>query len=335
MKKLVSLFLILVLALSAVSASAVKLGELSYLNDDGSKRAKLLLEVYNTLEKNNIALFRAPDSDSSAFDEIEVVPFDNLNSMFMALQNGQIDMMITYSKVFNYLMVQNGIQPGEDYKDLNTGVVRDVFSAGSEYSALPPEVQYMMDQILGTDFSFMLKDSDTALRDEINAAIAELKADGSIQKMMQDQFDALKEGKPLEATEIEKIEGADTIRVAVTGDLPPMDFIDENGKPAGFNTAVLSAISKKIRKNIELVSIDSGARAVALASGSVDAVFWCRTAAPDIELAKQLPEDKKLGIAMLLAAVVDMRDSSLDVPDNTILTDPYWHDVYVLRDWRN
>lgn len=331
MKKLVSLLLILVLVLSAVSASAIKIGELSYLNDDGSRRAQLLLKVISALDNSNVSLFRYPGEDSADFNDLEVVPFDNLNSMFMALQSGQIDIMITYSKVFNYLLAQSGINL-EDTMNPHTGEQLDIFSTESEYSALPPEVGFMMDQILGTDFSFMLKDSDTALRDEFNAAIAELKAENAIRQMMQAQFDALKEGKPLEATEIEKIEGADTIRVAVTGDLPPMDFIDESGKPAGFNTAVLSAISKKIGKNIELVSIDSGARAVALASGSVDVVFWCRTAAPDTELAKQLPEEKMLGIAFLLAMVNDMRDNSIDVPDNTILTDPYWHDIYVLRD---
>ena len=331
MKKLVSLLLILVLALSAVSASAAKLGELSYLNDDGSRRAQLLMNVFNILEENHITLFRSPDTNSDDFTQLEVVPFDNLNSMYMALQTGQIDMMITYSKVFNYLLAQGGARP-EDFKDPYSGDQRDIYTAGNGYSTLPPEVVFMMDQIMGTDFSFMLKDSDTALRDELNAAIAELKAENAIQQMMQDQFDALKEGKPLEATEIETIDGAVTIRVAITGDLPPMDFIDESGKPAGFNTAVLSAISKKIGKNIELVSIDSGARAIALANDSVDVVFWCRTAAPDIELAKQVPEDKKLGIAVLLAAVTDMRDNSIDIPDNTILTDPYWHDIYVLRD---
>ncbi len=330
MKKLVSLLVILVLALSAVSASAAKLGELSYLNDDGSKRAQLLMNVFNILEENHITLFRSPDTNSDDFTQLEVVPFDNLNTMYMALQNGQIDMMITYSKVFNYLLAQGGAR-SEDFKDPYSGNQQDIYTAGNGYSTLPPEVVFMMDQIMGTDFSFMLKDSDTALRDELNAAIAELKAENAIQQMMQDQFDALKEGKPLEATEIETIDDAVTIRVAVTGDLPPMDFIDESGKPAGFNTAVLSAISKKIGKNIELVSIDSGARAIALASGSVDVVFWCRTAAPDIELAKQVPEDKKLGIAVLLAAVTDMRDNSIDIPDNTILTDPYWHDIYVLR----
>ena len=77
----------------------------------------------------------------------------------------------------------------------------------------------------------------------------------------------------LNKAEIEKIDNAETIRVGVTGDLPPIDYVDEAGIPAGFNTAVLAEISRRIVKNIELVSIESGARSIALSeySGAVAA----------------------------------------------------------------
>ena len=47
-----------------------------------------------------------------------------------------------------------------------------------------------------------------------------------------------------------------------------------DGTPAGFSTAVLAEISKRINKNIELVSVDSAARAAILASKGADVVFW-------------------------------------------------------------
>ena len=56
--------------------------------------------------------------------------------------------------------------------------------------------------------------------------------------------------------------------------MPPLDLVLADGTPAGFNTAVLAEISKRINKNFEIIDIDSNARAVALTSNKIDVVFW-------------------------------------------------------------
>lgn len=71
-----------------------------------------------------------------------------------------------------------------------------------------------------------------------------------------------------------KFDGAKEIKVAVTGDLPPIDYIDPNGSPEGFNAAILAEICGRLGVNVKLINIDSGARASMLASGRADAVFW-------------------------------------------------------------
>ena len=40
-----------------------------------------------------------------------------------------------------------------------------------------------------------------------------------------------------------KFDDADTITVALNGYLPPIDYVDEAGNPAGFNVAVLAEMS--------------------------------------------------------------------------------------------
>ena len=60
----------------------------------------------------------------------------------------------------------------------------------------------------------------------------------------------------------------------MTGDLPPLDFVNTDGTPAGFNTALLAEIAKRLGKNIAVVQIDSGARAAALSSEQIDVIFW-------------------------------------------------------------
>mgnify|MGYP002513585986 CR=1 FL=1 len=65
--------------------------------------------------------------------------------------------------------------------------------------------------------------------------------------------------------------------MTVTGDVPPMDFVAADGKAAGFNIALLTEIANRAQVNIKLVQIETGARAMALASGKVDAVFWTKS----------------------------------------------------------
>ena len=55
---------------------------------------------------------------------------------------------------------------------------------------------------------------------------------------------------------------------------PPIDYIDADGAPAGFNTAVLAEIGRRLGVNIELISAQTGSRTMALTSGTADAVFW-------------------------------------------------------------
>ncbi len=100
---------------------------------------------------------------------------------------------------------------------------------------------------------------------------------GTLDKLIQEQIDAPINGEDVKSIVVPKIEGAETIKVAVTGALPPMDYVAADGTPAGFNTAVLAEISQRIGKNIELVVVDSIGHATALSSGTVDAVFWTRT----------------------------------------------------------
>ena len=73
-------------------------------------------------------------------------------------------------------------------------------------------------------------------------------------------------------------DGADTVKVAVTGDMPPIDYVDEAGQPAGFNTALLAELGRRMQVNIELVNVEAGARTAALVSGRADVVFWFETA---------------------------------------------------------
>lgn len=103
----------------------------------------------------------------------------------------------------------------------------------------------------------------------------------------------------------DKFEGAETVNVLVTGDIPPLDYVDAGGTPAGYNTALLAELGRWLHVNINLVSSESGTRVAALTSGRVDAVFW-------IEI---MPDGKQF-----------------DKPEGVLVTRPYygWSKVFLI-----
>ena len=141
---------------------------------------------------------------------------------------------------------------------------------------------------------------------------------------------AAETGEPV-AIAFEQFEG-DPIKVAVTGSLPPMDYVAPDGSFAGFNTAVLSEIGKRLQKNIELVQVDSVGRALALAEGTVDVVFWTRVGSPDPSQydVNMDSEEIKTIYDSIIEQTATLRDPSMDVPDGTILTVPYLHEMLIL-----
>lgn len=112
--------------------------------------------------------------------------------------------------------------------------------------------------------------------DAFNNAIIAMKADGTLDSLIENDLKAYIESDP-EPKDLPVFEGAKTVKVGVTGDLPPMDFVAANGKAAGFNVALLTEIANRTQVNFELVQIETGARPMALSSGKVDVVFWTRS----------------------------------------------------------
>ncbi len=140
-----------------------------------------------------------------------------------------------------------------------------------------------------------LKDKGEGLRDKFNEALAAVKADGTLDAMKKRYL--VTDGET-ESAVFEKFSGADTIRVAVTGDLPPIDYIASNGRAAGFNTALIAEIAKRLKVNVRLVYTNTGARAASLMAGRSDVVFWYQ--------------------------VTEGAAKQYDVPAGVILSEPYY-----------
>ena len=177
----------------------------------------------------------------------EMVNYDNLSAALMDLESGKI--------------VGIGVE----------GCVADYIAAHNEKI-----VVYTKRDDIMTNFSMMTMDSNKEVYDILNNAIKEMKADGTLDALVENELKAYIESDPV-AKDLPHFDGAKTIKIGVTGDVPPMDFVASNGKAAGFNIALLAEIANRAQVNIELVQIETGARPIALSSNQVDAVFWVKS----------------------------------------------------------
>ena len=202
---------------------------------------------------------------------------------------------------------------------------------------------------LGDGFAFMMLERNSALRDQLNSVIGEMQNDGSLTRLIREQIIAIRDGHEPTAIIPEKKPGRKTIKVAVTGSLPPMDYVASNGTFAGFNTAFLAEIGKRLDRNITMVHVSSLGRTTALANGSADVVFWTRSPAVDssmlsedyvafIERMKSINSTEQEAYAMDILTqgmtgkhFGDPRivDASKDRPDGAITTEPYFFDMPV------
>ena len=201
--------------------------------------------------------------------------FDSLKLMQLGIESGKVEEVSIYKSVAEYLVANN---------DKFEIVKRDALN----------KIEY--------NFHFAVRKDDEQLKNDFDKALSEMKADGTLDKFLNDYVTNVDKGQTPPKVEIPMTEGAQTIKVGITGDLPPLDLILADNTPAGFNTAILAEIAKRSGKNIELVQIETGARAAALNSKLIDVIFWVV-----VPLSDKIPAD-------------------IDTPEGLKLTEPYFKD---------
>ena len=208
--------------------------------------------------------------------------YDTLNSMQLALSRNDIQEMILPDFAADYL-----IRINKDYSQCC------ISNSGK----------------MSLCFGFMKGNNN--LRNRWNSALRSMKNDNTLagfeKKYIKDfpkdtSYDYIygidkKKRDKENRIRFERFNGARAIRVALTGDMPPVDFVADDGTPAGYSVAVLAEIGRRLRVNIIPVNVDSAARTAALVSGRADVVFWYE--------------------------VNESLETQPDIPDEIILSEPY------------
>lgn len=252
-KKLLLFVMSIVLVVSSCAFSGelirndVKVGILSKLNMTPEEFKSL---VSDAREAGKAKMF----SLSGSKGEVTFAFYDSLVTLQMALNKGEIDEVALPESVAEYVLNTN-----DDYEIASISRIEPTFLS----------------------FGFR-KSDDPEMRDKFNDALLSMKADGTLAIIVSKFITEPGVDTP-EPINFIKYKNADTVKVAVTGDLPPIDYVSPEGKAEGFNIAVLAEISRRLHINVELVNIDAGARAISLTSGRSDIVFWFESMKGEIQ----------------------------------------------------
>jgi ABC-type amino acid transport/signal transduction systems, periplasmic component/domain len=111
----------------------------------------------------------------------------------------------------------------------------------------------------------------------LNSAITELKEDGTLDKLIDKYITNLTKETQEEEITIPVTEGAQTIKIAITGSAMPLDYIDSEGNPAGFDMALLAEIAKLKGVNFDIKVYEPNSGLTAVTSGKTD-VYFCFSA---------------------------------------------------------
>ncbi|MBQ4512724.1 MAG: transporter substrate-binding domain-containing protein [Anaerolineaceae bacterium] len=205
----------------------------------------------NDISEIDFSKFLEPRFQSgwTVFDHNHAIDFqyyEDLSGMLMALDAGTVDEITLPRFVAEYVVRTN------------------------------PELEICCVEAMPENMTlrFGFREDENDLLAQMNEAIAAMKGDGTLDALI-NSYMKPNAGEELTSVQFDSFPESDkTIRVAVTGDLPPIDYIGADGIPAGFNTAVLAEIGRRLGANIELLSMQTGSRALALTSGRADSVFW-------------------------------------------------------------
>ena len=234
MKKILCAVLVV---LFAGTAHAETVGALSRLNMSSEEFQSFMVDRYSKrIEKA---------ARSRKHEELYCRYYASLSEMLMSLQAGRIDTIFIPECVADYVLREN---PGTESR----GFVN-------------------ANGLMGLTMGF--REDSAELRGKVDDALKKMTKDGT-SSLLARRYITGSEALTPKPAKFDTFKDAPAMKVAVTGDLPPIDYVDAGGEAAGFNTALLAELGRRLQMNITMIQVEAGARASALISGRVDCVFW-------------------------------------------------------------
>ena len=189
------------------------------------------------------SFFSEPPAPSLTLGKYNRQSYASLSELQLALNGGKIDWAFLSYDTAKYMQSEN------------------------------PDLTVLVDSSVIYSYAMATRAEDSALAEQLGEAISVLREDGTL-SALEDQYVYSDQGLSEKAATSVKTEDAPTIRIGLTGSLPPFDYVSADGVPAGFNVAFANALGEQLGVNIELVTVEVDSRLTALISEKIDVVFW-------------------------------------------------------------
>lgn len=240
------LFLAVVMLLTFAGCGGKESAVQSPNNDQGQEQT-VPVQGYLTMldfeKEQRMSFCMEPPYPSLSFGEYTRQSYPSLSELQLALNGGKIDWAYLPYDTAKYMQ-------GET-----------------------PDLTVAVDSSVLYSYAMAAREEDSALGEKLDSAISSLREDGTL-SALEDQYIYSAERLSEKAAAPAKIEGAPTVRIGLTGSLPPFDYVSADGIPAGFNVAFANALGEQLGMNIELTTVDVDSRLTALVSKKIDVIFW-------------------------------------------------------------
>ena len=124
--------------------------------------------------------------------------------------------------------------------------------------------------IVGDQYGFGFRQSDTELKQQVDGVLAELKSNGTYKDMMKRWFPD--KGSPAPMPDIPLAGANGVLRFGTAAVTEPMSFVDANHNIVGFDIEFAARVAQKLGKKLEIINMDFGAMLPALIAGKVDMI---------------------------------------------------------------
>lgn len=126
-------------------------------------------------------------------------------------------------------------------------------------------------------YAFCVNNADTALKDQVNAFLAEIMGNGKFAEICDHYFG---EGTPFEFTSATEDETKDQLVVATSTGFEPFEMVDANGKYSGIDMEIAYLLAEELGKELVIKDMEFDAVVTAVETGKADIAMAGLTITP-------------------------------------------------------
>lgn len=145
-------------------------------------------------------------------------------------------------------------------------------------AARNPGLEVLPEPITVDQYGFAVRLGDVALKEAIDAVVAEARASGAYQAMLDRWLP--RQGAPAPMPDIPQ--GTDgVLRFGTAAVTEPFSFVDGSQQVVGLDVELAARVAQRLNRRLEIVNMDFGGMIPALVAGKVDVIGACLTISPE------------------------------------------------------